>query len=54
MVNRVSTLDEFQDDDPIISIKAEQQLMQNENQDLEIKYNLLHFRSVYFNYKNPI
>ncbi|CAD8070562.1 unnamed protein product [Paramecium sonneborni] len=52
-IARISTFESIIEHDPVM-IKAEQQLMERENQDLEIKYNLLHFKSVYFNFKNPI
>ncbi|CAK78971.1 unnamed protein product (macronuclear) [Paramecium tetraurelia] len=38
----------------IIPIQSEQQLYELEESDLEIKYNLLHYTSVFYNYKNPI
>ncbi|CAD8137442.1 unnamed protein product [Paramecium pentaurelia] len=38
----------------IIPIQSEQQLYEMEESDLELKYNLLHYTSVYYNYKNPI
>ncbi|CAD8188976.1 unnamed protein product [Paramecium pentaurelia] len=53
-IARISTFEGIVEHDPGMTLKAEQQLMERENQDLEIKYNLLHFKSVYFNFKNPI
>ncbi|CAD8200475.1 unnamed protein product [Paramecium pentaurelia] len=51
---RVSTFEGIAEANPLLPQNLEQQLMEKENQDLEIKYNLLHFTSVYFNFKNPI
>ncbi|CAD8200845.1 unnamed protein product [Paramecium pentaurelia] len=53
-IARISTFEGIIEHDPGMTLKAEQQLMERENQDLEVKYNLLHFKSVYFNFKNPI
>ncbi|CAD8170154.1 unnamed protein product [Paramecium octaurelia] len=53
-IAQISTFEGIVEHDPGMTLKAEQQLMERENQDLEIKYNLLHFKSVYFNFKNPI
>ncbi|KAM3137321.1 hypothetical protein pb186bvf_010501 [Paramecium bursaria] len=51
----VSTLDfPYNYYEDIISFETQQQMLQSENQDLEIKYSLLQFKSVSFNYKNPI
>ncbi|CAD8095179.1 unnamed protein product [Paramecium primaurelia] len=51
--NKLSTFDAFIINDDIMPIKDQLQLMELENQDLEIKHNLLHYHSVYFNFKNP-
>ncbi|CAD8187350.1 unnamed protein product [Paramecium octaurelia] len=51
--NKLSTFDAFILNDDIMPIKDQLQLMELENQDLEIKHNLLHYRSVYYNFKNP-
>ncbi|CAD8195479.1 unnamed protein product [Paramecium pentaurelia] len=51
--NKISNFEEFQITDDIMPIKDQLQLMELENQDLEIKHNLLHYHSVYYNFKNP-
>ncbi|CAD8109159.1 unnamed protein product [Paramecium sonneborni] len=51
---RGSTFEGIVEANPLQPLNFEEQLMERENQDLEIKYNLLHFSSVYFNFKNPI
>ncbi|CAD8047792.1 unnamed protein product [Paramecium primaurelia] len=51
---RVSTLDANPQDPFIMPLKSEQQLQEPENQDLAMKYNLLFYKSILYNYKNPI
>ncbi|CAD8188961.1 unnamed protein product [Paramecium octaurelia] len=51
---RISTFEGIAEANPLLPQNFEKQLMEKESQDLEIKYNLLHFTSVYFNFKNPI
>ncbi|CAD8208284.1 unnamed protein product [Paramecium octaurelia] len=51
---KVSTFEGIADACSPQSQSFEQQMMESEHQDIEIKCNLLHFTSVYFNFKNPI
>ncbi|CAD8198764.1 unnamed protein product [Paramecium pentaurelia] len=51
---RISTFEGIAEVNSLKSQSFEQQLMESEHQDLEIKCNVLHFNSVYFNFKNPI
>ncbi|CAD8102996.1 unnamed protein product [Paramecium sonneborni] len=51
--NKISTVDVIILNDDIMPVKDQLQLMELENQDLEIKHNLLHYHSVYYNFKNP-
>ncbi|CAK93795.1 unnamed protein product (macronuclear) [Paramecium tetraurelia] len=52
-INKISTFEAFLITDDIMPIKDQLQLMELENQDLEIKHTLLHYHSVYYNFKNP-
>ncbi|CAD8094305.1 unnamed protein product [Paramecium sonneborni] len=51
---RVSTLDANPQDCFIMDFKTDQQLQEFENQDLAIKYDMLFYQSILYNYKNPI
>ncbi|CAD8144311.1 unnamed protein product [Paramecium octaurelia] len=51
---RVSTLDANPQDLFIMPPQSEKQLQEFEEQDLEFKYHLLYYKSILYNYKNPI
>ncbi|CAD8194768.1 unnamed protein product [Paramecium pentaurelia] len=53
-LNKAETLNQIFEADEFMPLRDQLQLMQQENQDLEMKHHLLHYRSVNFNFKNPI
>ncbi|CAD8200543.1 unnamed protein product [Paramecium octaurelia] len=52
--SKAKTVNHFSEIEEFMPLRDQLQLMQLENQDLEVKHHLLHYRSVNFNFKNPI